>query len=191
MSEKNSMNRKAQLSLKNLFLSVTLLLAIPITGASQIINEDSSLVTFKISNLGINTVDGSIKGFEGTVRFDTVDISKSLFQVCIDPRTINTGISARDEALQEDDYFSAERYPRICYKSENITKTEEGFLSIGTLTLKGISREVSIHFFSEGNKLIGSFEINRSEYGVGPKSGFLVGKTAQVKIICVLEPRSP
>jgi polyisoprenoid-binding protein YceI len=163
----------------------------PFTVKTQIINSDSSLVSFRISNLGINTVDGTIEGFDGTILFDTGNMNNSIFQVCIDPATVNTGISARDKALREEEYFSVERYPLICFKSENIRKNEDGFLTNGTLTLKGTSRQVSIPFISEENKLIGSLEINRSEYGVGPKSGFLVGKTVQLKIICVLEPNSP
>ena len=185
------MGKNVQLSSIEFILIVSLLLSLPVTGISQIINKDSSLVTFEISNLGINTVNGTIKGFNGRVLLDTVDISNSLFQVCIDPATVNTGISARDRALLEEDYFSVERYANICFKSREIIKTEEGFLTIGALTLKGISREVSIPFTFEEHKLTGSLEINRSEYGVGPKSGFLVGKTVKLRILCVLDTNDP
>jgi polyisoprenoid-binding protein YceI len=185
------MSKKVQLNLGNFLLMISISFLFPIKGTTQIINKDSSLVSFKISNLGINTVEGIIKGFDGTVLFDTKDMGNSSFNVCIDPATINTGISARDRALLEEEYFNVERYPRVCYKSEKIIISEDGFLSVGTLTVKGTSRKISIPFVSEENKLTGSFEINRSEFGVGPKSGFLVGKTVELKIVCVLENPSP
>ena len=176
-----------KLRFSNFTLTIVLALSISTTGAAQDINKDSSLVAFELSNMGFNTVNGTIKGFEGDVLFDAGDISNSSFDVCIDPATVNTGISARDRALLEEEYFNAERYPRICFRSDEIIKTGEGFLSTGTLTLKGTSREVSIPFVSKENKLTGTLEINRTEYGVGPASGFLVGKTVELKIICVLE----
>lgn len=175
-----------KISIHHFILVLIIALSNSFSGAAQDINKDSSFVTFEISNLGINMVDGTIKGFEGTVLFNSEDMSQSSFQVCINPATINSGISARDEELLEEDYFSVEKHPRICFISNEIVKTEEGFLSIGTLTLKGISREVSIPFTAEGDKLTGSFEINRTDYDVGPTSGFLVGKTVELEIICVL-----
>lgn len=179
------------MSLSNIILIVITTLLVPVTGAAQAINQDSSLVTFELSNLGINTVEGTIMGFEGIVLFDDGDISKSSFEVCIDPASVNSGISSRDKALLEEEYFNVERYPDICFESDNIIQMEAGFLSIGILTLKGISREVSIPFISKENILTGAIEINRSDYGVGPKSGFLVGKTIELKIICVLQTNNP
>jgi polyisoprenoid-binding protein YceI len=166
---------------------IAVTLSIPITGATQVINNDSSSVTFQVSNLGINSVEGTFAGFEGTVLFDEKDLSNSSFKVCIDPATVNSGIAARDKSLLEEDYFDVERYPSICFSSDDIIETEEGFLSKGTLTIKGISKEVSIPFVSKENKLTGSLEINRTAYGVGPSGGFMIGKTVELKIICVLE----
>jgi polyisoprenoid-binding protein YceI len=166
-------------------------LAIPVKGFAQVINADSSLVTFELSNLAVNTVEGTMKGFEGEVLFDAGDLSKSSFDVCIDPATVNSGIEARDKALLEEDYFDTERHPRICFQSDDIIMTEEGYLSRGTLTIKGISREVSIPFVAEGNRLTGAFEIKRTDYDVGPSSGFLVGKTIELEIICVMHAHHP
>ncbi|MCB2222011.1 MAG: YceI family protein [Bacteroidetes bacterium] len=179
------------MKLSSLIYIITLALLAPITGSAQAINQDSSMVTFELSNLGINTVEGTITGFEGIVFFDADDLSESIFDVCIDPATVNSGIAVRDRALLEEDYFGVEIHPQICYRSDQIVKTKEGFVSNGTLTMKGISREVSIPFVSKGNELTGSLEINRTDYNVGPANGFLVGKTVNLTIICVLETNNP
>lgn len=180
-----------KISIHHFILVLIIALSNPFRGTSQDINKNSSLVTFEISNLGINMVDGTIKGFEGSVVFDPEDMSKSSFRVCIDPATINSGISARDEELLEEDYFNVEKYPGICFSSDDIIKTDEGFLTTGTLILKGVSREVTIPFVVQDNRLKGSLEINRTDYGVGPSGGFLVGKTVELEIICVLETSNP
>jgi polyisoprenoid-binding protein YceI len=157
------------------------------TGAAQDVDRDGSFVAFEISNLGINLVDGTFRGFEGVVLFDATDLSNSSFEMCIDPATVNSGNSSRDKSLLEEDYFHVARYPSICFKSDTVVKTGDGFLTTGILTLKGTSSEVSIPFTAEGNRLKGTIEIDRTEYGVGPSGGFLVGRTATLTIVCALE----
>ena len=54
------------------------------------------MVNFRIGNMRVNTVNGTFTGMRGTLQFDPLNLSGSVFSVCIDPATVNTGINRRD-----------------------------------------------------------------------------------------------
>ena len=137
----------------------------------------------------INTVSGTFTGMRGTVQFNPQDLAGSSFSVCIDAASVKTGNNRRDRHLREEEYFDVERFPAICYVSDLISQTDEGFITRGKLTIKGVTRIVSIPFVKEGNTLRGTFSLNRLDYNVGDGvSTFLVSDAVEVTISSVLVP---
>ncbi len=150
-----------------------------------------SSITFKIKNAGIS-VDGSFKGFQGTVNFNPDDLSSSKFDVSVDASTINTDNKTRDNHLKEDEYFGVEKHPKISMKSSKIEKVSEGkYKATFDLTLKGKTKSVSLPFSysktSTGYKLNGSFEIDRRDFNVGGSSWIL---SDDVKVFIDLEVKN-
>lgn len=150
-----------------------------------------SSITFKIKNAGIG-VDGSFKGFQGTVDFNPDDLASSKFDVSVDAKTVDTDNNARDNHLREEEYFGVEKYPKISMKSTKIEKVSEGkYKATFDLTLKGKTKSVSFPFSynktSTGYKLNGSFEIDRRDYGVGGSSWIL---SDDVKVFINLEVKN-
>lgn len=158
-------------------------------GHTQQIDEQNSAVNFRIGNMRINTVSGTFTGMQGTVKFDPQDLAKSSFSVCIDASSVNTGNNRRDNHLREEEYFDVERFPDICYVSDIVSQTDDGFVTRGKLTIKGVARIVTIPFTKEGNTLTGTFNINRLDYNVGEGvRTFLVSNPVEVTIVAVLLP---
>jgi polyisoprenoid-binding protein YceI len=150
-----------------------------------------SSVTFKIKNAGIG-VDGSFKGFQGTVDFNPDDLASSKFDVSVESKTIDTDNGTRDNHLREDEYFGVTKHPKISMKSTKIEKVSEGkYKATFNLTLKGKTKAVSFPFSytktSTGYKLNGSFEIDRRDYGVGGSSWIL---SDDVKVFINLEVKN-
>lgn len=170
----------------NGFVLAFLFLFVNLISKGQSIVQDFSSVTFEISNLGFNTVDGTIYGMTGDIVFNTENLKDSYFNVCIDPATINTGIEKRDISLQNEDYFHMEKFTTICFNSITIIETSAGYRTNGRLTIRGISKEVELPFTLDNNMLKGQLEINRLDYDIGPSSGFLVGKIVRIEIVCIL-----
>ncbi len=54
------------------------------------------------------------------------------------------------------------------------------------MTLRGIRKDISIPFTFDNNMFKGEFEIDRTEYNIGPKGSFMVGKNIDVEIKCSL-----
>lgn len=163
------------------------LLIWPLLGQGQDINTAQSKVNFEISNLGFNTVEGTISGMSGVVQFNPKDLESASFEVCVDAATINTGNDTRDEHLRADDFFDTAAHPNICFTSSNITKTKGAYIARGQLTLKGVSKNVDLLFNYKNQQFIGTLKVNRLDYNIGPSGGFMVGKTAELEIICTLK----
>lgn len=156
-------------------------------------DKEKSFVSFSISNMKWNTIEGTIKGMNGEVEFDPYDVENSRFDVCIDPRTINTGNDKRDDHLRNEDFFYVEKYPSICFTSKQVKKTEDGYSVIGELTLHGVTKTILIPFsaYKKENTLIlkGSIQINRFDFNLAKESysgTFMVGEKAEIEIVCVI-----
>ncbi len=134
----------------------------------------SSGVSFKIRNFG-TTVEGTMSGLKGTIRFDPGIISTAQFDVTLDANTINTGINMRDNHLCKKDYFDVATYPSIRFVSTKVSAVKAGEATVtGTLTIKNTSKEITFPFkYTQLNGLpqfSAEFAINRRDFNVGGSS---------------------
>jgi len=172
--------------MKKILLSI-LFIVIVLLGKAQ--NQEwtivSSDVSFKIKNAGF-TVKGKFGNATGTIQFDPTKTSGNKMEVSMDANTINTDNNTRDGHLKKEEYFSAEKSPKISMSTTTITKETDGkFKGLFILTIKGISKIVPVLFsFTEQGanaKLSGSFKINRLDYTVG-SSSFIMSDDVNVSI---------
>lgn len=159
-----------------------------ITVSAQTIDTEKSIVTFEVDNMWLNTVEGTFSNMSGTVRYSMKNPSSGSFSVCVDAATVNTGNKKRDEHLRTEDFFDVAKHPTICIQSKSISSSPEGLRFAGTLTLLGVTKEISFPFTFSDNTLKGTFQINRSDYGLGNDTGtFAVGEEVEITIECVLK----
>ena len=158
---------------------------------AQTLDETKSVVNFSVSNLGINTVNGTFTGMKGVVKFDPANPAQSRFETSVSAATIHTGNEERDAHLKNEDFFEVEKYPIIRFQSQNIKKSGTGYEVSGTLTIKDVSQQVAIPFSvkKSGSEttLTGNLKVNRKEYGLGSSYGsFMIGSEIKVQIVCVV-----
>lgn len=175
-------------------IAILTLLVISFTIQAQKINQELSKVEFSISNMGIMSVDGFMKGMSGNIMFDENNLSASYFDVTVSPSSVNTDNSKRDEHLKNEDFFNVSKYSVISFKSKEIIKKDNQYIAKGELTMLGVTKSIEIPFTvtADGTvkTLVGEIEVNREDYNLGTEDfsgGFMVGKTATVKITCVVE----
>lgn len=160
------------------------LLVLPFFLQGQQIDSRKSQAEFSVSNMGIFTVKGTIGGMHGNVAFDANDPGNASFDVCVRPKTINTGNSRRDRHLTEEDFFHVEKYPDVCIVSERITQTSEGYLLTGYLTVKDTRKRISLPFTYSNGVFTGNLTINRHDYDLGTSASgsFAIGDEVDVVI---------
>ncbi|MEW6129790.1 MAG: YceI family protein [Acidobacteriota bacterium] len=157
-----------------------------------------STIGFSIRHLVINKIPGRFKDYKGTINFDSADITKSSVEFTAKVESIDTGVQARDNHLRTADFFEVAKYPELSFKSTRVVKKgKTDFLAIGTFTLKGVSKELTIPFKLNGpikdpwGKLrIGieaNLTINRQDYGVSwsqklDSGGLVVGNDVDIQL---------
>ena len=92
--------------------------------------------------MGIATVRGSFKKFEGTVEADngTLTLSGS-----VDVATVDTGDENRDGHLQSPEFFDAAQFPQITFASTGAQPAGDGKLKLtGDITIKGTTKPIEL-----------------------------------------------
>src|SRR5512132_1635225 len=115
------------------------------------IDPAHSHVEFAIRHLMISTVKGRFTGVGGTVTSHDADPAKGEVDITIDIASIDTREPQRDAHLRSADFFDAEKFPTITFRSRRIEDVRgENFRLVGDLTIRGVSREVALDVASEG-----------------------------------------
>jgi polyisoprenoid-binding protein YceI len=169
---------------KLIFVFVTLFVLNPVLRAQEV-DSERSIVNFKISAMYVNTVRGELKDVSGTVFIDPDKLDSSIVDVCLEVSTINTENEKRDQTLKEEDFFHIEKYPRICFKADQIEMTSSNnFIATGQMKMHGIEKQMSISFSYQNSEIRSEFEIDRLDFGIGENYGsFTVGKKVSLDIL--------
>ncbi|QRM89417.1 polyisoprenoid-binding protein [Lacinutrix sp. WUR7] len=155
--------------------------------AQQTINKEASKIDFHITGGGIFKVKGTFTGMQGDFNLDSSMPENANFDICIDAATIYTKNKKRDTHLRTSDFFDVEKYPNICFQSTVVTKSSDGYITTGNLTIHGVTKEVDIPFTFSGDTFTGELVINRFDYEIGETFGTMrVGTEATVTITCVV-----
>jgi polyisoprenoid-binding protein YceI len=176
-----------------------LILAIATLGAASLgfaadtwkIDPAHSSVGFTIRH-AFTKIPGSFAKFNGTITFDAANPSASGTEAKIEVASITTNDAKRDAHLQKDDFFSAEKFPLITFKSKSWKKTgDDTFDVVGDLTIKDVTKEVTLatKFLGAGpgprNSTLAGFEgtakIDRRDFGITYGQG-LVGNDVNIII---------
>jgi len=137
-----------------------------------------SSAQFKVKHLMISNVKGEFTGITGSLKFDGTDVSQSSVEASIDATTINTRDPQRDAHLKSPDFFDADKFPTLSFKSTKVSKKSDGeFAVAGELTIHGNTRNVvfDVEDLSApakdpwGNMRLGlsaTTRINRKDFGL-------------------------
>jgi polyisoprenoid-binding protein YceI len=156
-----------------------------------------SRVGFVARHLMVSKVRGSFGATSGTITIAD-DPAESSVEVSIKTDTITTGVEARDNHLRSGDFIESAKYPTIDFRSTRLEpKGGNEFLVHGELTIKGVTRSVTLDVEFEGavlspygKEVVGfsaSTEIDREEWGITwnqalETGGVMVGKKVKIEI---------
>jgi polyisoprenoid-binding protein YceI len=114
---------------------------------------------------------GKFTRFTATVSFDPDHLETSHILVIVDVASAVTGDPQKDQALPEKDWFAAGDFPKAQFESKSIRRTAAGYEAAGDLTLRGVTRALTLPFTLEidGGKAHakGHAALIRTDYGVG------------------------
>ena len=132
-------------------------------------------VSFTVRHMMVSKVRGRFASFSGVI-VTAPEFTDSTVATTVDAASIDTGNEQRDGHLRTADFFAAETYPTWEFRSTAIRGDADGFALDGELTIKGVTRPVTLALEvngfgpdAYGGTRVGfsaSTAINRSDFGV-------------------------
>ncbi|MBP9853738.1 MAG: polyisoprenoid-binding protein [Candidatus Omnitrophica bacterium] len=175
--------------------------AAPVAPAAQAVSYEidavHSTLGFTVKHMAVGTTRGSFSDYKGTVVFDPNDFSTFQADVTINAASIDTNNEGRDKHLKGADFFDAEKFPEITFKSTRLEKNGAGAVIVGNLTMKGVTKEITIPVQITGPiasphganviGLEGQVQVNRQDYGISfskalDNGGLMVGDNVNIII---------
>lgn len=172
--------------------AVAFALCLPLAAAdTYTIDAVHSEVGFRIRHL-VSKTPGRFTRFQGTIRVDEKQVSRSSVDVVIDAASINTDNESRDKHLRTPDFFDVAKFPAITFKSVGVKEVGKGRIEVtGDLTMRGVTKRITIPAGILGTmkgakgETRGGFEgavtLNRNDFGITTYPGVL-GDEVQITL---------
>jgi polyisoprenoid-binding protein YceI len=141
------------------------------------IDPAHSEITFKVKHLMITNVTGSFTKFDATMESAAPDFSDAKISFEADVDSITTHNEQRDGHLKSDDFFAADKFPKLSFVSKSFTKkSDDQYKLTGDLTIRDTTKTINLDVELGGavtdpyGQQKAGFEINgkinRKDYGL-------------------------
>jgi len=182
-------------------------IALALAGSAQTnwkVDASHSKMGFSVVHMMVSETEGKFKLYDGkVVSKSETDFTGASVEFLVDVASVNTDDEKRDGHLKSEDFFSAEKFPKMAFKSVSMKpgKVKGTYELVGDLTIKGVTRKET--FIATGaaksvkdpwGNIRYAFKvngkINRVNYGLKWNAALEAGGLAvseDVKIDCTIE----
>lgn len=168
-------------------VAAALVAATPTVPANWEVDASHSRIGFSVNHF-FTPVDGQFEDYTVDLTFDRENPANSSVAVEIQVASVETANERRNNHLLSGDFFEADAHPTITFRSESISESGGVLQATGPLTIKGVSKQVTLPIqllgvqdipadmqeMLGGATAIASFQtgitIDRNEFGVGTGS---------------------
>jgi len=138
--------------------------AAPARTSTWTIDPMHSIAEFAVKHLVVTTVKGRFRDLEATLHIDEANPENSSVEAKIAVASVDTNVEARDADLRSDNFFSAEQFPYITFRSRHVERlADERFRVVGDLTIRDVTKEVILD---------GEYEGQTDDHVGGRRAGF-------------------
>jgi polyisoprenoid-binding protein YceI len=162
------------------------------------IDAAHSQIQFSVKHMMISTARGTFDRFSGTIEADENNPTGASVDVKIEAASINTKDEKRDGHLRSPDFFNADEYPYLTFKSTRVELSDETTGKLyGDLTIRDVTRPVvlDVEYAGQAKSPWGTTsagfsaqtKINRKDWGLNwnvalETGGWLVSDTITISI---------
>ncbi len=108
---------------------------------TYMLDKNHSRLSFSVLHFGISHVEGNFENFDANVNASKEDFTDANIEMTADVKSINTNVKMRDNDLRSPNWFDAEKYPTIFFKSKVFRKVDDKNYKLeGDLTIHGVSK---------------------------------------------------
>jgi polyisoprenoid-binding protein YceI len=124
----------------------------------------------------VTKVRGQFTDWNATAHIDAANPAGSSVTLTINPGSVSTGAPDRDGHLTSADFFDVENFPEWTFVSTDVSRDGDDWAITGDLTIKGVTKSVTIDFEENGSAkdpfgnirvgFEGSVTVNRKDWGL-------------------------
>ena len=108
------------------------------------VDKAHSNVKFAVSHMVVSEVEGSFRMFDGSLVASKADLSDAKVNFAVDVASVNTDNERRDGHLKSDDFFNAEKFPKMSFVSKSMKQLGDNKYALtGDLTLRDVTKTVT------------------------------------------------
>lgn len=161
--------------------AIVLLSAFTLSSVLWKSDKAHSQLMFTITHMGIADISGHFSDFEATINTAAVGSFKdATIELRAKTHSIDTRVTARDNHLKSADFFDADKYPELIFKSTSVSETGKNKYKLtGNLTMHGITKEVVLDLEHRGtidDKNSGKQKAGFRATGTIKRSDFKIGE---------------
>jgi polyisoprenoid-binding protein YceI len=191
--------------MKKQFFAFALLLAVSSFSFGQTtwkLDKVHSNVKFTVSHMVVSEVEGSFKMFDGSLVASKADLSDAVINFSVDVASVNTDNEKRDAHLKTDDFFNAEKFPKMTFVSKSFKPLGGNKYALtGDLTMRDVTKTVTFDVTYGGQVNIGNGKakagfkakgmVDRLAFGQTfnrlIEAGSMVGKDVEITIFAEMD----
>lgn len=168
------------------------------TTGTWTIDSAHSVAEFSVKHMMVSTVKGRFREVEGALSIDEERPERSSVSATIAAGSIDTGVEMRDNHLRSADFFEAETYPALTFRSTSVERVDdERWRIAGELTIRDVTRPVVLETEFEGQirdaygkqraAFTATTQINRKDFGLNwngaiEAGGVVVGDRVKIEL---------
>lgn len=100
-------------------------------------------IEFSVDYMVVSELNGTFKMFDGKAESAKPDFTDAKINFNVDVNSINTDNEMRDKHLKGDDFFNAEKYPKMAFTSTSMKKiNDKNYELTGNLTIRDVTKTV-------------------------------------------------
>src|SRR5580704_2089131 len=179
---------------------LALSLAVPVAARAEswVIDPAHTVSGFTVKHMMITNVTGVFEVTRGAIEYKPGEPGSIKADITIETKSVNTRIGRRDDDLRSDNFFNAEKFPTLVFKSKRVQNVRsDGFDLVGDLTIRDVTREVVLKVEGptapikdpQGNRRVGATAtttVNRKDYGIlynrAIEAGGVVGDEVKINL---------
>ena len=161
------------------------------------LDPEHSTIEFRVKHMVVSKTTGRFMDYAGFIDMDAETGTVTAVEATIKAGSVNTNHEKRDAHLRNAEFFDVEHYPTITFKMKSYKKTAEGYTAVGDLTLRGVSKEITLvgHYNGatkdpSGHTRAGfnaEGKLNRKDFGMVwnktlDSGGLVVGDEVQIRL---------
>jgi polyisoprenoid-binding protein YceI len=190
--------------MKNTLLALLFMAGAAVPAAAQTNwqgDNSHSSVMFAIEHMGVAKTVGWFSDYEVKMTTNKADFSDAQVEITIQTKSINTANEQRDGHLKSADFFDAEKFQTITFKSTSFKKIKDNVYEVkGNFTMKGVTKEITLEAVYGGEKKdpYGNIKsgwsirtkVDRTQFGMtwnAPLEGGGTILNTMVEVMCEIE----